>query len=416
MSALGRSVALAAIALAAGRPLRSQGVAERSDVRRARALVHQDNAWTLDQQVALCEVPAPPFHEAARAARFRQTLQSLGFSEPVIDPAGNVIAIRRGSGGGRRLVLSAHLDTVFPEGTDVKVSRQGTRLAGPGIGDDCRGLAVLLAVARALGQAGVTTRGDLILVGTVGEEGPGNLRGVRALFRDRSLGRIDGFISIDGIGFGFVSGAVGSNRYEISFVGPGGHSFGDFGMPNPMHALGRAIAALADVTVPAHPKTTFSVGVLHGGTSVNSIAGQASFEVDLRSESPAELERVDSALRRAVDRAVDAERARWPGSSAPLNAEWRVIGRRPAGVQSDTMWLARLTHAADRLLGLPVIPPTPGSTDANVPISLGVPAITIEAGGKGSGTHSLKEWYDDQDRGSLGTERILLLVVLALET
>src|SRR5262249_30734566 len=152
----------------------------------------------------------------------------------------------------------------------------------------------------------------------------------------------------------FVTGAVGSNRYEISFVGPGGHSFGDFGMPNPIHALGRAIAALADVTVPAVPKTTFSVGVLHGGTSVNSIAGRASFEVDLRSESQAALERVDSALHRAVDRAVDLERARWPGSSRQISAEWRVIGRRPAGNQPDTMWLARLTHSTNRLLGLPV--------------------------------------------------------------
>jgi acetylornithine deacetylase/succinyl-diaminopimelate desuccinylase-like protein len=415
MSAAARLAALAAVALAATRPASGQTIADRADVRRARALVHHDNEWTLEQQIALCQVPAPPFHEAARAARFKQALQSLGYAEPAIDSAGNVIALRRGSGGGRRLVLSAHLDTVFPEGTDVKVTRHGTRLIGPGIGDDCRGLAALLAIARALGQAGVETKGDLVLVGTVGEEGPGNLRGVRELFRNRSLGRIDGFISIDGTGFGFVTGAVGSNRYEISFVGPGGHSFGDFGMPNPIHALGRAIAAVADLAVPAQPKTTFSVGVLHGGTSVNSIAGRASFEVDLRSESQAELERVDSALHRSVDRAVQAERARWPASPQPLVAEWRVIGRRPAGAQPDTMWLARLTHTADRLLGLPAVRPTASSTDANVPIGLGIPAITIDGGGTGGGAHSVGEWYDDQDRGSLGVERILLLVVLALD-
>jgi acetylornithine deacetylase/succinyl-diaminopimelate desuccinylase-like protein len=378
------------------------------------ALLERDNAWTLDQQVSLCQIPAPPFKEAARAEAFRARLQALGYRDVTIDAVGNVIAVRPGSGGGPRLVLSAHLDTVFPEGTDVTVTRTGTRLAGPGIGDDCRGLAVILAVARGLEQAGIRTRGDLVLVGTVGEEGPGNLRGVRNLFEARSAGPVDAFISVDGTGLGLTTRGVGSNRYRVTFTGPGGHSFGDFGMPNPMHAMGRAIAGIAALEVPKSPKTVFNVGTVEGGVSVNSITSRAAMQVDLRSESPVALARLDSAFQRAVRHAVEAERARWPLSSAALAAEVEDIGKRPAAAPPDTSALVRAARAAAVALGLPAPEGNASSTDANVPMSLGVPAITIDGGGSGDGAHSPGEWYDDGERGYLGPQWAALIVLMML--
>jgi acetylornithine deacetylase/succinyl-diaminopimelate desuccinylase-like protein len=404
---------LAGIGLVLATAVGAQAPATDPAVRRALDLLRAENGWTLDQQVSICQVAAPPFKESARGAELRRRLEGLGYSV-TIDSVGNVIAVRRGTRPGRRLVLSAHLDTVFPEGTDVTVHRTGTRFAGPGIGDDCRGLAVLLAVGRALARSEVPLAGELVLVGTVGEEGAGNLRGVRHLFQARSLGTVDGFISIDGVGLGLTSRAVGSNRYQISFRGPGGHSYGDFGMPNPIHAMGRAVAALADLQVPEHPKTTFNVGVVSGGTSVNAIAGLASMEVDLRSESAEALARIDSALHAAVDRAARAEEGRWPRSDRRISVEWREVGRRAAGTQPDTLWLVRAALEAGRRLGIPTPRTEASSTDANVPIGLGIPAITIDGGGRGDGAHSLGEWYDDGDSGYLGAQRVLLLVVLAL--
>ena len=224
-------------------PLRDRALAD------ALARLRADNAFTLEQQASICEIPAPPFKEQARAAEFMRRLAAFGIDGLRTDAVGNVIGLRRGAGGGPLVVLSAHLDTVFPEGTDVRVTRDTTGgrtvLAGPGIGDDCRGLASLIAVARAMQAAKVRTAGDILFVGTVGEEGPGNLRGVRALFEGEYKGRIDYFLSVDGTGFGVTTGAVGSNRYRVAYTGPGGHSYGAFGMPNPVHALGRAIAKVA---------------------------------------------------------------------------------------------------------------------------------------------------------------------------
>lgn len=381
-------------------------------VREALRILERDNAWTLDQQASICEIPAPPFGETARGLELRRRLESLGWRRTSIDAVGNVIAVRPGAGRGPRVVLSAHLDTVFPEGTDVRVRREGTRMSGPGIGDDCRGLAVILAVARALELAGVRTAGDLVLVGTVGEEGPGNLRGVRHLFGAGSAGPVDAFISVDGVGLGLTTAAVGSNRYRVVFTGPGGHSFGDFGMPNPMHAMGRAIAAIADLAVPAAPRTVFNVGVVEGGVSVNAITSRAAMQVDLRSVSPVELARVDSGFRAAVARAVEAERARWPASRAPLAAAIEDMGRRPAASPPDTLALVRAARDAARVLGFP--PPQGGasSTDANIPMSLGVPAITIDGGGRGDGAHSPAEWYDDGDRGFLGPQWAALIALI----
>ncbi len=412
MTALTRrpAAALAVLSLAAAMPASGQGAVEPPEVRAAREALRAGNEWTLAQQVSICEIPAPPFREQARAAELRRRFEALGLVEVRIDAEGNVIGERPGSGGGPRVVISAHLDTVFPEGSDVTVTRTGTRFAGLGIGDDCRGLAVLLAVARALQEAGIRLPGDVVFVGTVGEEGAGNLRGVRHLFAQRSAGPIDYFLSIDGTGSGIASAAVGSHRYRVTIRGPGGHSYGDFGMPSPIHALGRAMALIGDFPVPARPKTTFNVGIVRGGTSVNSIAADAAMDIDLRSESQAELDRVDALLRRAVDTAIAREQARWPASAARLRAEWEEIGKRPAGAQPDGAPIVRAALRAGRDVGL-APRTTASSTDANIPISLGIPALTLDGGGSGDGAHSPGEWYDDGADGWKGPQWALLLVV-----
>ena len=404
-----RSAPLWLLAVMATGPVAAQSAGD-PNVEQALAILQRDNAWTLEQQASLCQIPAPPFKEAARGAEYARRLQALGY-QATIDQVGNVIAVRTGTGGGKRLVLAAHLDTVFPEGTDVTVAIAGTKLTAPGIGDDCRGLAVVLAVARAIQLAKVATKGDLVLVANVGEEGAGNLRGIRHLFDTKPMGPIEAFISVDGIGLGLISRAVGSNRYRVIFKGPGGHSFGDFGMPNPVHAMGRAIATIADLRVPTSPRTTFNVGVIDGGTSVNSIAGTATMQVDLRSESAEALAQVDTAFQRAVVKAVADERARWPGSKAPLTAEVQVIGKRAAGAQPDTSWIVTAAIQSARQLGIPAPTPGAGSSDANVPIGLKIPALAIDGGGRGDGAHSLHEWYDDGDRGYLGPQWALLLAV-----
>ena len=377
-------------------------------VRAALELVRADNAWTLEQQRTICEIPAPPFKEQRRAEELARRFRSLGLRDVRIDAEGNVIATRPGRDAGPVVVLSGHLDTVFPEGTDVTVKVAGTRMTGPGIGDDCRGLAVLLAVARAMESAKVSTRGPILFVGTVGEEGPGNLRGVRHLYEKELPGKIDYFISVDGTGLDVTSGAVGSARYRVRYVGPGGHSYGAFGMPNPVHALGRAIALISELQVPAEPRTTFNVGVIGGGTSVNSIATEATMEIDMRSESAATLARTDSIVRRMLDSALASEHARWPRSTVRLRLVIDTIGLRPAGMQADTAHIVRTAVDAGRTLGFT---PTTGasSTDANVPIGLGLPGITIDGVGTGRGAHSPDEWYDDGERGWLGPQWALLI-------
>src|SRR2546423_798275 len=296
-------------------PLAAQDVArlrERPDVRAVLDSIRARNAWTLEQQTTLCEIPAPSFKEAVRGQAYKAAFERLGLSNVRVDSEGNVLGERRGTANGPTVVLAGHLDTVFPEGTDVKVRREGNRYIGRGIGDDCRGLAVVLSVARALQASQLETPGTIIFVGNVGEEGAGNLRGTRHLFAKELAGKIDYFISVDGIGNDITSRAVGSNRYRVTYKGRGGHSYGAFGNPNPAHALGRAIAAIADLQVPTSPKTTFNVGVIRGGTSVNSIPFEASMDVDLRSESAKSLAAVDAQLQRALTRALTAENARWP--------------------------------------------------------------------------------------------------------
>ncbi len=367
------------------------------------------NAWTVDRQVALCEVASPPYKESARAEAFRREMVAIGYPAARIDEIGNVVTEVKGTGRGPTVMIAGHLDTVFPEGTNVKVTRDGDRLKGAGIGDDCRGLAVVLSTARAVKQAGLNFAGRVIFVANVGEEGAGNLRGTRHLLDTSYKGQVDYFISVDGAGESITSRAVGSNRYNVHFLSPGGHSYGAFGMPNPIHAMGRAIAAIGDIQVPLSPKTTFNVGVVSGGTSVNSIAMEGVMDVDMRSESADELAKVDVKIRKAIDDAVTAEKARWPRSSKALTVRIDTIGIRPTGAQSDSAPLVRAALATARQLGLK---PTLGasSTDANYPISIGVPGITIDGGGDGGGAHSISEWYEDGAAGYLGPQWALRLI------
>jgi len=377
-------------------------------IKSALDVLRTDNAWTLDQQVSICEIPAPPFKEERRAAEMKRRFTALGLRNVRQDSIGNVIAERPGSGRGPTVVFSAHLDTVFPEETDVRVKREGTLLRGPGIGDDCRGLAVLLSVARALRTANVQTDGTILFIANVGEEGPGNLRGMRYLFA-KPPGKIDYFVAVDGTGLGITNRAVGSNRYKVSYRGPGGHSYGAFGMPSPIHALGRAIAKISELQVPGSPKTTFNVGIIEGGTSVNTISPLGAMEVDLRSESPDELAKVDARFRRAVDEALAEENARWPNSRVKITVDVESMGVRPAAAPPDTTHIVRAARAAATSLGFEASLGA-GSTDANVPMSLGVPAITIDGGGEGRGAHALSESYDDGTRGWLGPQWALVIV------
>ncbi len=357
-------------------------LAKQPAVAKALTALQADNEWTLKEQAAICEIPAPPFKEAARAAVFRDKLAALGVQKLRIDREGNVIGEIRGTGPGPTLVLSGHLDTVFPEGTDVKVKREGTKLTAPGIGDDCRGLAAVLATTRQIVANKIPFNGRILVVGTMGEEGPGNLRGVRALFNGPLKDSIDMFISIDGTGFGITNGAVGSNRYRVTYKGPGGHSYGAFGMPNPIHAMGRAIAKIADLEAKSNPKVTFNVGLVSGGTSVNSISAEGVMDIDLRSESATALAEIDARLQAALRQALAEEKARWPKSTVPLALVVDSIGLRPAGTTPDTSFIVRTSLAAARTMNV-YAPLTISSTDANIPISKGIPAERMKSKGYG---------------------------------
>ena len=382
-------------------------LAQDAAVKAALEIVRNAEPQLIEEQVRLCEVEAPPFKEAKRAALYAQLFRDAGLQNVRIDKEGNVLGERPGALPRPHLVFSAHLDTVFPEGTDVTVKREGTMLRGPGIGDDCRGLAVVLGVVRALDQAKVRTPGKITFVGTVGEEGLGDLRGVKYLFNEGLKGQIDRFVSIDGTGLGITHIAVGSLRYRVAFKGPGGHSYGAFGMVNPVHALGRAAALISEFQVPTEPKTTFNIGRIGGGTSVNSIAFEAWMEVDMRSADRAALQSLDAKFHKAVDDAVADENARW--GRQELTSDKALVGNRPAGGSAADSPIVQAAVSATRALGLPVTLDE-GSTDANIPMSLDIPAITIDGGGRGSGSHALDEAFDWTDSWK-GTQRALLLAV-----
>lgn len=376
-------------------------------VKAALAAVRAAEPQTLEDQARICEVEAPPFKEEKRGELYAQMFRDAGLTNVRIDKVGNVLGEHTGAQPRPHLVLAAHLDTVFPEGTDVKVTREGTVMRGPGIGDDCRGLAVVLAVARAIVKNGVKTPGTITFVGNVGEEGLGDLRGVKHLFNEGMKGQIDRFVSIDGTGLGITHIAVGSLRYRVTFKGPGGHSYGAFGRVNPLHALGRAINTISNFEVPTDPKTTFNVGRTGGGTSVNSIPFEAWAEVDMRSADPKALEAINVKYQRAIESAVRDESARWGKSD--LTVDNALVGNRPAGRTPEDAPIVQAAVSATRALGLPVRLDE-GSTDANYPMSLGIPAITIDGGGRGTDAHALTESFDSTD-SSKGTERALLITL-----
>jgi len=376
-------------------------------VKAALAAARADEARTLAEQVEICEVEAPPFRETKRAELYARKFRALGLQHVRIDKVGNVLGERPGTAARPHVVLAAHLDTVFPEGTSVKTTQEGTVIRGPGIGDDCRGLAVVLAVVRALTAGAVQTPGTITFVGNVGEEGLGDLRGVKHIFDEGLKGRVDRFVSIDGTGLGITHISVGSLRYRVTFKGPGGHSYGAFGLVNPIHALGRAMASIGDFQVPNEPKTTFNVGRIGGGTSVNSIPFEAWMEVDMRSADQAALQSLDARFHKAVDDAVAAENVRW-GSRA-LSVDKTLVGNRPAGRAQATSPIVQAAVSVTRALGFPVTLDE-GSTDANYPQSLGIPAITIDGGGRGRGAHALDESFDTTDSW-MGTQRALLLTI-----
>ena len=380
-------------------------------VRAALEAVRAGEPRVLADQARLCEIPAPTFHEEARAAAVKALFEEQGLRNVRVDAIGNVLGERPGKGARPHLLFGSHLDTVFPAGTDLAVKREGSLLKGPGIGDNCRGLATMLGVIRALREAKLETPGTITFVANVREEGRGNLEGVRHLFEGELKGRVDAFVAIDGSGTGFTYDGVGTQRYRVTFKGRGGHSYYAFGIANPMHALGRAIARIADIRTPG-PGTTFSVGLVGGGTSVNSIAAAAWMELDMRSREAAPLQALVEQVKQAVADATAAENERW-GGRGPVVAEWEDIGAAPPGSMADDSPIVQAARSVTTAVGLSVFK-FPSTTDSNVPMSLGIPAITLDGGGGGSGGHSLGEFFETKDSWK-GTQRALLLALALVQ-
>jgi acetylornithine deacetylase/succinyl-diaminopimelate desuccinylase-like protein len=387
----------------------SAQLAENAQVRAALAWFAPNLSWINDQQARLTEIPAPPFKEAQRAAAVKALLSASGLHVQ-IDATGNVIGELAGINEKEFVMLSAHLDTVFPAGTEVKVRRDGGRMSAPGISDNGTGLAALAAIARALHEAQIKPQRTILFVADVGEEGEGNLRGMRALV-DAYHGRLKAVIVLDGAGTDHVTTvALASRRLEVVINGPGGHSWSDFGMPNPINALVRGSVRFINTKVPASPRTTFNLGQIEGGTSVNSIPYEARLKVDVRSESENELTRLESALRECMAAGVrDEMESSRDRSRGKLEWKVEVIGSRPGGELAAESPLLAALRAADVIVGNESRIER-SSTDANVPLSLGIDAISIGAGGNGGSAHSLQEWYDPAGR-EMGLKRALLTLL-----
>ncbi|PZR10289.1 MAG: peptidase M20 [Azospirillum brasilense] len=364
--------------------------------RKADAFVRQDHDRTVEEIIRIAEIASPPFGEAKRAVAYMEMLRAQGLADVARDAEGNVTALRPGADPEAGLVvICSHLDTVFPEGTDVAVKREGTVLRGPGVGDNSRGLAVKLAILRALDAAGLRTRAGILVLASVGEEGAGDLRGVKSFFREHPLrDRVAAFIAVDSLETARLTiGAVGSKRYRVSFRGPGGHSFGAFGLVNPVFALARAADDLSRIRVPAVPRTTFSIGKIGGGTSINAIPEEAWMEVDLRSESAEALAALEERFLATLPQAAADEDAARDVKRGGIQVEVRQVGDRPAGTTPREARIVRLAEAVIAARGYaPKLEAS--STDSNIPISLGIPAVTVASGGTGGRAHSLEEWID----------------------
>lgn len=379
-------------------------------VQRVMEGVKADHERSLQDLKLLTEIPAPPFKEKARAEAFLARMKALGLTDARIDSEGNVIGIRKGSGNGPKLLVSAHLDTVFPEGTDVTIKVQDGRWHAPGIGDDTRGLAVLLSWLKVLNEQKLQTVADLMIVGNVGEEELGDLRGIKAIFRDHP--DIDGMVGLEpGLGNTITTGGVGSHRHEVTFKGPGGHSYVAFGLvPSAIHAMGRAIAKIAEVRTPLHPKTTFTVGTVGGGTSVNTISPDARMAIDIRSVAMASMLETERQIMAAIQEAVAEENKRW--NSSAMTVSTRLIGDRPAGQTPQDARIVQVAVRATTAMGKPAPGLLANSTDANVPMALGIPAVILSSGGASGGWHTRAEWFDPTNAWE--GAQVSLAAVLAL--
>ena len=382
----------------------------------ATEFISKDHDRFVRELIQITEVEAPPFKEEKRAKVVAELLRQSGLSDVSIDAEGNVVGVRKGTGGGPLIAIAAHLDTVFPEGTNVKVRQQGNRLYAPGVGDDTRALAVLLTIIRAMEAAKIQTASDILFVGNVGEEGPGDLRGMKYLFqRGPYKDKIKMFISLDlfGPGGDITIGGVGSKRFRVTFKGPGGHSYGSFGLVSPAYALGNAITKLSKMQVPSRPRTTFNVGVVGGGTSVNSIPFESWMDVDIRSESKEELTKAVDTFTRLMHEAADEENRARLTSQGRIEAEVKLIGDRPFGQTPMSAPIVQTSAGVIQAFGMN---PTYGSssTDSNIPMSLGIPAVTLESGGTGGRNHTLDEWIDVDKMSSIRGINIVMGILLAL--
>ncbi len=373
----------------------------------------------VNELIQLTEIPAPPFGEGPRAQAYLAMLKDAGLENVEMDAEGNVMGLRRGKSGGAvpLLAVAAHLDTVFPAGTDVKVKRSGTRLVAPGVGDDTRGLAFLLALIRALRDGRVETAGDILFIGNVGEEGPGDLRGVRYLFTQGPWkDKIKRFITVDGGNLDLVTNSgLGSLRYRVTFKGPGGHSWGAFGNVSPAFAMGEAIARLGQVVVPKKPKVSYNVGIVSGGTSVNSIPFETAMEIDMRAVDPAALKAIDAQFKKIVAAAVETENATRSTTNGTITADIKLIGDRPSGTTDPASPVLRQIAATMGVFDKVPVWET-NSTDANLPISLGIPAFAIarNSGNKGGRGHSLDEWTDVEKTQAVKDFELAAAMILSI--
>jgi acetylornithine deacetylase/succinyl-diaminopimelate desuccinylase-like protein len=381
----------------------------------AKALIERDQERFVEELIALTNIPAPPFKEELRAKAYLGMLRNHGLSDTEIDPEGNVMGLRKGSSDGPILVVAAHLDTVFPPETVVKVKRQGNRLAAPGVGDNTRGAALLLAVVRAMNAGAFKTESDILFVGTVGEEGEGDLRGVKHLLKKgKYRERIGQFIAIDVRDQSIITrGAVGSKRFRVTFKGPGGHSYGDFGLVSPAFAMSEAISELSKLTVPAKPKTTFNVGIVAGGTSVNSVPAEMEILVDMRSESYVELNKLSELFFGIVQKSISEENGARSTAKGRIEVTMELIGERPCGETPVELPIVQKAIAVLRAFDI-----EPrfrfGSTDASFAMGLGIPAIVIGRGGRGGRSHSLSEWVDVEPEAQAQAVQVALTIILAV--
>jgi len=393
---------------------KTAAAALQDDVRVAHVLefLKANAAATTEEQIRITEIAAPPFHEGARAAYMKKLLTAAGLRVDM-DGTGNVIGEFEGTSPDI-VMITAHMDTVFPAGTNVNVKREGNRLLAPGISDNGTGLAAMVAIARSFREMKIKTKNTILFVADVGEEGEGNLRGIRALV-DAYKKRLKYVIALDGSATEYVTtAALASRRVEVVLSGPGGHSWSDFGVPNPIHALGRGIARFVAARVPESPRTSFNVGEIEGGSSVNSIPSHAMMKIDLRSESEAELSKLESFLRESIQGGIDEEMSAarergMAGGTSLLDLKISVLGVRPAGELPENSPLLAALLAADTRLGNRSRRER-SSTDANIPLSVGIPAISIGAGGRSGGAHTLEEWYEPTNR-ELGMQRVALTVL-----